>query len=79
MSCKASFEKYLELLVIQRDMNEVLNDDCYSTIWFNGGDDGPLATEIYRMLLILHDDEAQLTQLIEEIKTNLPSSNLFFQ
>ncbi|QHS23771.1 hypothetical protein GWK91_12790 [Virgibacillus sp. MSP4-1] len=74
-SMKTSFETHLELTMILRDLYDVLNDDEYSTVLFNGGDDGPLAREMYRMLMLLKEDAEKLDQLLEQCEKALPQTN----
>lgn len=51
-----SYDNHLQLAELLEQIEELLNDNSYSTIWFNGGDDGPLAAEMSRMLSILQND-----------------------
>jgi hypothetical protein len=75
---KISFETHLELTIIKRDIYEVLNDDYFSTVFFNGGDDGPLAAEMYRMLMVLNEEVKVIEDLIERCKRRLPETNELF-
>jgi hypothetical protein len=75
---KKCFHAHLELNVIKRDILEVLNDDCFSTVLWNGGADGPLAAEMYRVLMVLDEDAKKLESLIEKYKNLLPSTNQLF-
>jgi hypothetical protein len=72
------FESHLVLNVINRDIEEVLQDDCFSTVLWNGGDDGPLAGEMYRMLMNLREDADRIEILIEKYKNLLPITNQLF-
>ncbi|HZK24124.1 MAG TPA: hypothetical protein VFC74_01915 [Oscillospiraceae bacterium] len=53
---------HLEVINIRKRLANVINCPDYDTIWLNGGDDGPLAAEMYRMLTML---AARLTKVTE--------------
>ncbi|MEH7226369.1 hypothetical protein V7112_21360 [Bacillus sp. JJ1566] len=75
---KEDFQIHLDLTMILRDLYSILNVCEYSTVLFNGGDDGPLASEMYRMLMILKEESIKLEKLLEQCKKILPPSNECF-
>ncbi|MDC3413827.1 hypothetical protein NC797_08380 [Aquibacillus sp. 3ASR75-11] len=74
-SIKKDFETHLDLTMILRDLYDVLNDSDYSTVLFYGGDDGPLVSEMYRILTILQEEAEALEKLLEQCKKVLPDTN----
>lgn len=75
---RKNFETNLNLIMILRDLYNVLNDSNHWTILSNGGDDGPLASEMYRMLIILKEEAKQLEKLQEQCQKMLPQTNKRF-
>lgn len=53
---------HLEVIAAKKRAANVINCPDYDTVWLNGGDDGPLAAEMYRMLTML---AARLTTVTE--------------
>lgn len=45
-----NFKTHLDLMIIVRDIHNVLYNDDYSDVLWNGGDDGPVAREMNRMI-----------------------------
>ncbi|MBB5172463.1 hypothetical protein [Texcoconibacillus texcoconensis] len=48
------------------DLDEYLGSGDFTTIYMNGGDDGPLAAEMYRMLMCLEEVHEQLLKTISK-------------
>lgn len=55
-------------MIIVRDIHNVLYNDDYSDVLWNGGDDGPVAREMNRMITILKSDAEKLEKLTEQCK-----------
>lgn len=49
----------------------------YNTIYLNGGHDGPVAAEMYRMLMILEENFKHLKKIQAEITKARPKQNIF--
>ncbi len=75
---KNDFEVHLELTMILKDLYDLFNDSEYTSLFLSGGDDGPLASEMYRMLSILQEDAEKLEALLEQCKKVLPVTNEIF-
>ena len=54
---------HLEVFAARKRTANVINCPDYDTVWLNGGDDGPLAAEIYRMLTMLAAKLEKLTEM----------------
>ncbi|WP_138419695.1 hypothetical protein [Aquibacillus sediminis] len=77
-SLQKDFATHLELSVILRDINNVMNDSDYATVLWNGGDDGPVAGEMYRMLMTLREDSELLGKQLVQCKKALPDTTKRF-
>ncbi|QOY35320.1 hypothetical protein AWH56_021925 [Anaerobacillus isosaccharinicus] len=73
-----NYMNHLELKQVLAEILEVLNDDIYSTVWLNGGDDGPVSYEIARMLQILQRDYEDLNKEDTMIKAKRQSVNQLY-
>lgn len=72
------FEYHLELSGILAEISELLTDTEYTTVWMNGGDDGPLAYEIFRMLSILQEDQEELEKVEARFRNERPKDNQMY-
>lgn len=72
---KKDIPNHLDITMIIRDVYDLLNEDENSEVLLNGGDDGPLAGEMYRMLMILKKDAEVLEKLLGECEKVLPHTN----
>lgn len=70
-----NFKTHLDLMIIVRDIHNVLYNDDYSDVLWNGGDDGPVAREMNRMITILKSNAEKLEKLTEQCKQKLPETN----
>lgn len=66
----ADADNYLNILQLIQDINEVFDNPDYNDIWYNGGDDGTVAAEMYRMLKTLQKDSETLRKKEEWIRKN---------
>ncbi|MGM8216618.1 hypothetical protein ACLIA0_13760 [Bacillaceae bacterium W0354] len=75
---KNDYLTHTRLTMVLRDLYNILDDSDYSAVLFNGGDDGPLASEMYRMMITLKTDAEQLERLLEQCKDVLPPTNQLY-
>ncbi|TCT21768.1 hypothetical protein EDD68_11072 [Melghiribacillus thermohalophilus] len=66
--CLPSPENHLGVCRLLKKMDQWFEFPDYDDIWFNGGDDGPIAREMYRMLRLLNQDDEQLKSLEREMR-----------
>lgn len=52
---QATPENHIDLCYFIREFDGWMEVLEHETIYVNGGDDGPVATEMYRMLMTLHE------------------------
>jgi hypothetical protein len=63
-------KKHLDLLLLIQKIEYIIYSGDYDDIWMNGGDDGPSASHMYKMLKSLEKDLEKLKELEENIKEN---------
>ncbi len=59
---------HLEVIKLAENLEHLIYDPDYNDIWYNGGDDGPFAAEMYRMLTVLQEDLDHIKEVQENMK-----------
>lgn len=68
LHCPPTSENHLRVCRLLNRMDQWFEIPDYDEIWFNGGDDGPIAREMYLMLWLLDQDYEQLKRIEQEMR-----------